>query len=79
MCVCVYVFVAGYPRVVREWRRGTPLTDSQVVYSGEKTDVAVSGYIHRHRGFIVEVFHRAITFYTSQVTVQLIPGRKNGK
>jgi len=36
---------SGYPRVVREWTRGTPLTDSIVKYEGEKSDVSVSGYM----------------------------------
>jgi hypothetical protein len=41
---------SGYPRVMREWRRGTDLlTDSCVVYSGDKADVSVYMYIAKHR------------------------------
>lgn len=39
---------SGYPRTVREWRRGTPLGSAVEVYRGEKTDVSVSGYRSRH-------------------------------
>jgi prolyl oligopeptidase len=35
---------SGYPRVVRVWRRGTPLADSTVIHEGEVKDVSVSGY-----------------------------------
>ena len=36
---------SGYPRVVREWSRGTRIEDSKIVFEGVKTDVAVTGYI----------------------------------
>ncbi|KAJ1413298.1 hypothetical protein B484DRAFT_402083 [Ochromonadaceae sp. CCMP2298] len=36
---------SGYPRVMREWKRGTPLSSSKVVFEGEKSDVSV--YIPR--------------------------------
>lgn len=56
---------SGYPRVMREWQRGTPLADSRVVHEGETSDVAVYMYIakHRHHSYLVK--GRAITFYTS--------------
>ena len=34
---------SGYPRVVREWSRGTRIEDSKIVFEGVKTDVAVTG------------------------------------
>ena len=33
---------SGYPRTVREWERGTPISEAQTVFEGEKTDVAVN-------------------------------------
>ena len=52
VCVCVCVCVkgegsltdSGYPRVVLEWKRGTPLSDATKVYEGQKEDVSVNGY-----------------------------------
>ena len=32
---------SGYPRVIKEWKRGTKLEDAKLVYEGQKTDVAV--------------------------------------
>src|SRR5262245_36585673 len=32
---------SGYPRVVKEWKRGTKLADAKLVFEGEKADVAV--------------------------------------
>jgi prolyl oligopeptidase len=35
---------SGYPRLVKQWRRGTPLASAVTVFEGEQTDVSVSGY-----------------------------------
>src|SRR5262249_44831624 len=34
---------SGYPRIVKLWKRGTPLADAKTVYEGQKEDVASSG------------------------------------
>ena len=34
---------SGYPRVIKRWRRGTPLTDAETVFEGARTDVRVIG------------------------------------
>ena len=35
---------SGYPRVVKEWRRGTPLTEAVTVYEAKPDDVLAHGY-----------------------------------
>ena len=32
---------SGYPRLVKEWRRGTPLSEAALVYEGKPDDVGV--------------------------------------
>lgn len=34
---------SGYPRIVKLWKRGTPLGDARIVYEGKAEDVASSG------------------------------------
>lgn len=34
---------SGYPRIVKLWKRGTPLSAATTVYEGKTTDVAASG------------------------------------
>jgi prolyl oligopeptidase len=50
---------SGYPRTVRIWRRGTDRSESELVYAGEKGDVAVTGVRFfdgdDHYDFIVRV------------------------
>lgn len=69
---------SGYPRTVREWKRGTKLEDSTLLFAGQKTDVAVSANLAKHRGFKIEVFSRSVTFYTSEYSVALVSGPKSG-
>jgi prolyl oligopeptidase len=60
---------SGYPRVVKEWARGTSIEDAPVVFEGEKTDVAVNGYIADERnwgGDLWQIHSRSVTFYTSK-------------
>ncbi len=57
---------SGYPRVVKHWRRGTPLAKAPTVFAGEPTDVSISGYVTNQPGYHREFIRRAITFYTSE-------------
>jgi prolyl oligopeptidase len=57
---------SGYPRVAKEWRRGTPLTAARVVFSGEKSDVSASVFTTVEPGFRREFAHRALTFFTAE-------------
>jgi prolyl oligopeptidase len=57
---------SGYPRVIKEWRRGTPLADAKTLYAGETKDVGVGAAVYVEPGFRREIVQRAITFYTSE-------------
>eukprot|EP00397_Hematodinium_sp_SG-2012_P011836 GEMP01011984.1.p1 GENE.GEMP01011984.1~~GEMP01011984.1.p1 ORF type:complete len:791 (+),score=160.37 GEMP01011984.1:111-2375(+) len=57
---------SGYPRIIKEWKRGTPLADAKVVMEGEKADVSVSAHrSYENNGQVYDMFSRALTFYTS--------------
>lgn len=71
----VYVFTdfgpgtttpSGYPRIVKLWRRGTPLEDAVVVYEGTDTDMYIAGRRLRTPGFERDVVTRSIAFYRSE-------------
>jgi prolyl oligopeptidase len=57
---------SGYPRVVKEWRRGTPLADARVVFEGTPTDVSASAYTTVEPGFRREFARRSVTFFTAE-------------
>jgi prolyl oligopeptidase len=57
---------SGYPRVIKRWKRGTPLVEAVTVFEGEKQDVAVSVSVDRTPGYERTVFVRALDFYHSE-------------
>ncbi|WP_423228627.1 prolyl oligopeptidase family serine peptidase [Pseudaquabacterium inlustre] len=60
---------SGYPRVIRRWRRGTPLADAPVVFEGRASDVSVSVSVDRTPGFERTVFARATDFYNAELSL----------
>ena len=57
---------SGYPRVIKTWRRGTPLAAAKTVFEGEKQDVAAGVSVDHTPGFERTVFERSLDFYTSR-------------
>ena len=57
---------SGYARVVKEWKRGTPLTDARTVYEAQESDVAVSAAVDRTPGFERVVVGRATDFFNTE-------------
>jgi prolyl oligopeptidase len=55
---------SGYPRTVRLWHRGTPLTDAKTIYEGQADDVEVSATVTDEPGYHREWVRRAISFFT---------------
>ncbi len=58
---------SGYPRIVREWRRGTPIGSATTVYEGKVTDVAVGAFHDDTPGYERDFVSRAITFYSNEL------------
>ncbi|MXP27717.1 prolyl oligopeptidase family serine peptidase [Porphyrobacter algicida] len=58
---------SGYPRVVKRWKRGTPLADAKTVMEGKTTDVSVTPLtIVDNDGTAYHFINRGITFYTGE-------------
>ena len=58
---------SGYPRVMKRWRRGTPLQQAELVYEGQATDVSVSAWHDPTRGFERDFVQRGMTFFSSEL------------
>lgn len=54
---------SGYPRIVKRWRRGTPLTEADVVFAGRPEDVLVSAGHDATPGFERDHVYRMIDFH----------------
>ncbi len=58
---------SGYPRVIKRWRRGTPLADAETVFEGARADVRVSASVDRTPGFERTFLGRALDFWNEEV------------
>lgn len=58
---------SGYPRVVKEWPRGTALADAKVVYEGKPDDMYIAGYADLTPGFEREFVSRTLAFYNDEL------------
>jgi len=58
---------SGYPRIVKEWKRGTPLAAATTVYEAAPGDMAASGYQDNSPGWERAFVLRQIDFYTSEL------------
>ena len=58
---------SGYPRVVKEWQRGTPIGTAKTVFEGKSEDVSVTAAVVHDHGRIYEFISRGLTFFTSEL------------
>jgi prolyl oligopeptidase len=57
---------SGYPRVVKEWKRGTPLAQAAVVFEGQPGDMNAGAFCDLTPGFERDIVVRRPTFWTSE-------------
>jgi prolyl oligopeptidase len=58
---------SSYPRIVKQWKRGTPLAQATVVYEGKATDLAVGASHDRTPGFERDFVSVAKDFFHSEL------------
>ena len=57
---------SGYPRIVKEWKRGTPLAKATVVFEGQPDDMVVAAFRDLTPGFERDIIVRRPTFWTTE-------------
>jgi prolyl oligopeptidase len=67
---------SGYPRIVKRWQRGTPLSAAKAVHEGDETSLWSYGFRMRSAGDDIDMVLEGLTFWTSQ-RYQLIGGEKH--
>lgn len=58
---------SGYPRVAKEWKRGTPMSEARLVFEGQASDISVGAYRDDTPGFERDFVYRGLTFYTNEL------------
>ncbi|HET7626632.1 MAG TPA: prolyl oligopeptidase family serine peptidase [Verrucomicrobiae bacterium] len=61
---------SGYPRIIKEWKRGTSLSEAKTVFTAEESDVSVSPAVIHDHGRVYEFITDGKTFFTDEVFVR---------
>ncbi len=61
---------SGYPRIVKEWRRGTTIEEAKTVFTGKAEDVSVAATVVHDHGRVYEFIWRGLTFFTSELSIR---------
>jgi len=66
---------SGYPFVVKEWKRGTPLDSAVEVFRGEPSDIGAAGFvIEDAQGDRLAFIQRGVSFFEKRVWVRTPTG-----
>ncbi|MDZ4356600.1 MAG: prolyl oligopeptidase family serine peptidase, partial [Variovorax sp.] len=65
---------SSYPRLVKQWQRGTPLAEAVTVYEGAHEDMSVSAWSDHTPGFERDFVSRQIDFYDSETWLRAPDG-----
>ena len=66
---------SGYPRIVKEWTRGTPISDARVVYEGTNDDMYIAAFHDDTPGFERDFVSRTIAFYNNELYLRGAEGK----
>ena len=65
---------SGYPRIVKQWKRGTPLDSATLVYEGKPDDMYIAGYHDNTPGFERDFVSRTLAFYNDELYLRKADG-----
>jgi prolyl oligopeptidase len=60
---------SGYPRIAKEWKRGTPLDSAKTLVEGADSDISVSASRRFTRGKVYDTVSRGLTFFSDETRV----------
>jgi prolyl oligopeptidase len=61
---------SGYPRIIKQWRRNTPLSEAETVFQGETGDVGLGIGVEHDHGIVYEMIHRGVTFFSDETFIR---------
>ena len=66
---------SGYPRIVKQWRRGTPMTAAAVVYEGKADDMYIAASHDHTPGYPRDFVNRTLAFYNDELYLRGADGK----
>ncbi|MEO6102458.1 MAG: prolyl oligopeptidase family serine peptidase [Pseudoxanthomonas sp.] len=69
---------SGYPRIAKEWKRGTPMSAATLVYEGTDKDMYIAAFHDDTPGFERDFVSRTIAFYNNELYLRDAQGCASG-
>jgi prolyl oligopeptidase len=66
---------SGYPRIVKQWKRGTPIESAGIVYEGTADDMYIAAMHDHTPGFQRDFVSRTIAFYNDELYLRGADGK----
>ena len=66
---------SGYPRIVKEWKRGTPMSAATTVYEGQADDMYIAAFHDDTPGFERDFANRTLAFYNDELYLRGADGK----
>ncbi|NDF77904.1 MAG: S9 family peptidase, partial [Betaproteobacteria bacterium] len=60
---------SGYPRVIKQWKRGSPLSSAVVIFEGQEKDVSAFASVDMTPGFERTILGRSTDFYNTEISL----------
>ncbi len=57
---------SGYPRIVKLWKRGTPLSEAETIFEGDNSDVSVGAYVDFEKDENIFHLYKGVSFWESK-------------
>jgi prolyl oligopeptidase len=58
---------SGYPRIIKQWQRGTPMSQARTVFEAKPSDESAGAFVDHDHGEVYEWIQRAPTFFTDEM------------
>ena len=65
---------SGYARIIKRWKRGTPLIEAEVMFEGKESDVSAFANVDKTPGYERITFGRSTDFYNNEISL-LVDGK----
>ncbi len=62
---------SGYPRIVKEWRRDTPLAAAKTIFEGQESDVGAGVSVVSEKDRTYDLVRRAIDFWNRETFIRV--------
>ena len=60
---------SGYARVIKQWKRGTPLSSATIIFEGQESDVSAFASVDMTPGFERTIVGRSTDFYNTEISL----------